>query len=87
MVEVFKTNVTTQEDASMLLQEIGKVFENHKVNFDLDDCDRILRVHSLHCAIDSKEYISLLKSFGFMAEILDDNINLPDELLVPFSAS
>jgi hypothetical protein len=44
------------------------------VNFDLEDCDRILRVKNDHDSIDSIEIINLLKEFGFDAEVLRDEI-------------
>ena len=44
MIEVFKTNISNGEEASRLMVEIKKAFAGYKVNFDLSDCDRILRV-------------------------------------------
>ena len=44
VVEVFKTNVNKRRQANRLLDAIHNAFGNHKANFDLDDCDRILRV-------------------------------------------
>ena len=81
MVEVFKTNVKYQDHAKMLLDQIQKIFKDYKVNFDLDDCDRILRVKCTSGVIDSSRLINLIKDFGFHAEIL------PDEPLSPRSIS
>ncbi len=44
MVEVFKTNVQRKGEAKMLLLKLVQLFPEHKINFDLDDCDKILRV-------------------------------------------
>jgi len=44
MVEVFKTNVKKRGEEKMLLLILAEYFPNHKINFDLDDCDKILRV-------------------------------------------
>ncbi|MDQ3015910.1 MAG: hypothetical protein M3R25_04195, partial [Bacteroidota bacterium] len=44
IVEVFKTNVDTTEIASQLLKGLQLQFPAFKINFDLDDCDHILRV-------------------------------------------
>jgi hypothetical protein len=41
MIEVFKTNVQTKDQASMLVASIRKAFVDHQANFDLDDCDKI----------------------------------------------
>ena len=44
MVEVFKTNVQRKREAKMLLLKLSELFPTYKINFDLDDCDKILRV-------------------------------------------
>jgi len=72
MVEVFKTNVQEQDQANMLVAEIHKAFDNYTVNFDLEDCDRILRVCSTGF-IHSRRLIELLKTRGFDAEVLPDD--------------
>jgi hypothetical protein len=43
-VEVFKTNVADPNQAKWLVDQIERNFTGCKVNFDLDDCDRILRI-------------------------------------------
>ena len=72
MVEVFKTNVKERMDASMLIDQIHKAFRGYKANFDLDDCDRILRVKSTMGPVESHRLIGLVKELGFKAEILPD---------------
>ncbi|MFZ6014130.1 MAG: hypothetical protein ACOYXT_27560 [Bacteroidota bacterium] len=74
MVEVFKTNVTNRDEANMLVNEIHRTFEGYIANFDLDDCDRILRVKCAAGAIKSGSLIRLLKFFGCQAEVLQDEI-------------
>ena len=70
-VEVFKTDVVNSEDANGLKNLIEITFLNCKVNFDLDDCDRILRV--VHDGILQPErLIKFLKSNGCDAEVLPD---------------
>ena len=44
MIEVFKTNVQHSEQTKLLLKILLQQFPQHKINFDLDDCDKILRV-------------------------------------------
>ena len=44
MVEIFKTDVERSEQAAKLLKVLANRFPLFKVNFDLEDCDRILRV-------------------------------------------
>ena len=72
-VEVFKTNVADPERAKWLADQIERHFTNCKVNFDLDDCDRILRV-VFEGKIESELLIALLQNAGCMAEVLPDTI-------------
>ena len=72
MVEVYSTNVQNQEQAEFLLYQLGKVFPAYDINFDLEDCDNILRVESVREAIDVAKIISLLNDCGFIAEVLPD---------------
>ncbi len=74
MVEVFKTNVNEHTDAEKLLNCLHAKFACYQANFDLNDCDRILRVASKNQFIDAIEIIKLLNKTGFKAEILKDEI-------------
>jgi hypothetical protein len=74
MVEVFKTNVKERMHANMLIGQIHRAFTGYKANFDLDDCDRILRVKSTMGPVDSFRLIHLLQELGFKAEILPDTV-------------
>jgi hypothetical protein len=44
MIEIFKTNVEYERQAESLLVLLNQHFPSTEINFDLDDCDRILRV-------------------------------------------
>jgi hypothetical protein len=70
-VEVFKTNVADPEQAKWIADQIERNFTVCKVNFDLDDCDRILRVAAEN-NIQSDLLIDLLKNVGCIAEALPD---------------
>ena len=72
-IEVFKTDVVDPEQAKWLVDQIERNFANCKVNFDLDDCDRILRVAAKN-NIQSDLLIDLLKNIGCRAEVLPDTI-------------
>jgi len=58
MIYVFKISVKTKMQAKKLKPHIDKIFPKAKWNFDLDDCDKILR-------IDSEENI-VLKITGLL---------------------
>jgi hypothetical protein len=72
MVEVFKTNVFEKSDADKLLNQIHFVFGHCRASFDLEDCDKILRVTIDAESIQSSDLIALLKFAGFSAEVLSD---------------
>ena len=72
MVEVFKTNVNRPLLAKLLVGLIGGELPGHRANFDLEDCDRILRVVCDGDDIQSARIIELLAGFGCRAEILED---------------
>ncbi len=46
MIYVFKTSVKTKIQVKNLKPHIDKILPNEKWNFDLEDCDRILRIDS-----------------------------------------
>jgi hypothetical protein len=69
MVEVFKTNVNRQSQAQGLLTLLRQYFPQSRVNFDLDDCDKILRIQGDEfCPLKITE---LLKTNGFECYVLD----------------
>jgi len=70
MVEVFRTNVEHVNQANMLVSCIQQTFAGYAANFDLDDCDKILRIKSATDHVDAGQVIRLLKGLGFKAEVL-----------------
>lgn len=72
MVEVFKTNVCDRNDALSLIEKMKERTPVYKVNFDLLDEDKILRIESHSEIINSSLIVELLRELGFEAEILPD---------------
>lgn len=68
MIEVFKTNVQEAEQSKMIVGKLLEYFPNSIINFDLEDCDKILRVHAL--SISNHTIIELLNSYGYHCEVL-----------------
>lgn len=64
MVEIFKTNVRSNREAKRIVQKLVEEFPKHKINFDLADCDRILRVQG--AAI-----IGIVTSLDHKCEVLE----------------
>lgn len=73
MIEVFKTNVDNSKYADILVEHIQRTFHGYQVNFDLQDCDRILRVKNARGQVNSPGLIRVLNLFGFEAEVLKDD--------------
>ena len=44
MIYIFKTSVKTKLQVKNLKPHINKLLPNEKWNFDLEDCDKILRI-------------------------------------------
>ena len=73
MIEVFKTDITDSLQAMVLADQIHDLFQEYTVNFDLEDCDRIMRVVSTSPEVQSDIIINLLKGLGYHAEVLQDD--------------
>ena len=69
MVEVFKTNVQKKTESKMLLSVLSEAFPSFKINFDLSDCDKVLRVEGDN--IETLRIMFFVKEYGFNCEILD----------------
>ena len=69
MVEVFKTNVQKKAQSKMLLCILSEAFPSFKINFDLSDCDKILRVEGDN--METSRIVILVKEYGFTCEVLD----------------
>jgi hypothetical protein len=69
MIEVFKTNVQTASDANDIVQMLLHHFPGSRINFDLQDCDKILRVEGKDFCSD--KIMLLVSKNGFCCEILE----------------
>ncbi|TMI95843.1 MAG: hypothetical protein E6H08_05710 [Bacteroidetes bacterium] len=69
MVEVFKTNVQKKTQSKMLLSILSETFPSFKINFDLSDCDKVLRVEGDNMEV--LRIMMLVKKYGFNCEVLD----------------
>jgi hypothetical protein len=68
MIEVFKTNVQYMKECKPLVKHIKKMLPDSCVNFDLDDCDKILRVESSN--FSPEVIVKVLHQYGHRCEIL-----------------
>jgi len=70
IVMVFKTNVQDRLAASHIILGLQQALSHCRINFDLDDCDRILRIEGQQDAINEAEIQLLLAAYGYRCEPL-----------------
>ena len=69
MIEVFKTNVREVCVAQKVIALLLEHFPGYKINFDLHDCDKILRLEGE--IIPVSKVISVVKENGYTCSVLD----------------
>jgi hypothetical protein len=69
MIEVFKTSVSEPAHAENLVAQLVRLLPGCKVNFDLDDCDRVLRVEGQNFTAGS--IVELVTERGHSCAVLD----------------
>jgi len=69
MIEIFKTNVKNKRQAETLLALLNHYLPCTEINFDLEDCDSILRVKGERCC--SIYVIQILRFNGFECQVLE----------------
>lgn len=69
MVEVFKTNVEEAAEAHSIVAMLLQHFPYSKINFDLHDCDKVLRIEGED--FENKKVVSLVTQKGFTCTVLE----------------
>ncbi|WP_439559630.1 hypothetical protein [Dyadobacter sp.] len=82
MVEVFKTNVLKQSQANLITASIERTFPDHRATFDLEDCDKVLRI-KCDGAICAERILSLVRNLGYEAEVLPDELSYFPSMIMP----
>lgn len=72
MIEIFKTNIQQQKEADHVLHTLTGILPDARINFALDDHDRILRIDSV--SIDADKIISVVTDLGFLCKVIPDKI-------------
>lgn len=70
MIEVFRTNIHKKSVAKNIRKQLIENFSESSFNFDLQDCDKILRVKYTNNI--SEKVIDFIKSSGYLCEVLED---------------
>ena len=69
MVEIFKTNVYDTLQAEEIISLLNRQFPSFMVNFDLHDCDKILRVKGDSIPVD--KIVNLVSATGIHCSVLE----------------
>ncbi len=69
MVEVFKTNVMDCRQAERMLAQLVIHFKESRINFDMHDCDKILRVEANQ--VIPEKIIELMNTHGYECMVLE----------------
>lgn len=71
-VEVYRTTVNSRLAADVLLQQLHWFFPGWCISFDLEDCDRVLRVETTGDPIPDDFITGLLARSGYQCAPLPD---------------
>lgn len=63
-IEVYKTNVDEHSSARMILDEIRESHPNSDPSFDLEDCDKVLRIED-SSGINSLKIEEIIQNHGY----------------------
>lgn len=74
MVEVFITNITKERNAAYILDLLERKHPLLSINFDLEDCDHILRVEASEAFIPVADILDEVRKQGFEIMILPDEV-------------
>ncbi len=70
MVRVYKTNVNKHSRAKSILNAIRATQPGSDPSFDLEDCDKVLRIECTSEKIKEQEIREILSNYGHSLEIL-----------------
>lgn len=70
MIEVFKTDIKNKTQANAIIKALKLRFPASDFNFDLNDCDKILRIDSNQNITSG--VVEVINSQGFICEVLEE---------------
>lgn len=68
-IEVYKTDVEDLTSAQNILDEILRIHPDSDASFDIEDCDKVLRVEN-SAGVDTAGIRKVLDRYGFQMENL-----------------
>jgi hypothetical protein len=73
MVQIFKTNVDDQQLADRILKKLRSHLPVYLFNFDLEDCDRILRAESVDIPVEVNDIITIVTGLHIDICLFEDD--------------
>jgi hypothetical protein len=70
-VEIFKTNVNSRRVAGRILKALHTHLPALAFNFDLEDCDRILRVKGRDIKVEIANILHIVKAHSVEISLLE----------------
>lgn len=70
IVEIFKTNVDSRKLASKIVTDLNQLYPNYHINFDLEDCDRVLRIEG-NISIDMLGILNYSRNNNIQIVVID----------------
>ncbi|HKI46264.1 MAG TPA: hypothetical protein VKA08_13115 [Balneolales bacterium] len=67
-IGVYRTNVESRTKAKLILEAIYRLLPGCEPSFDLEDCDKVLRVESQYHGINESKIRAVLKNYGYHME-------------------
>lgn len=67
-VEIFRTDVNDGSNAEKIITFFLAIYPNYKINFDLEDCENILRFETNKQKVESEEIINYMVKLGHVCE-------------------
>ncbi|MEZ0451817.1 methyltransferase type 11 [Sphingobacterium thalpophilum] len=71
VVEIFKTNVSTEKEARDTTRSLLRLYPIYKINFDLEDEENILRVEAHKLKVETAEIIKYMIELGYNCERIE----------------
>ncbi len=69
-IKVYKTNVAEKSKAGEILDKIRLFIPDSDPSFDLEDCDKVLRVETQKKPVDDMKIRGLVQASGYQIEEL-----------------
>lgn len=69
MIEVFKTDISNNAVAEIIAKHLQNILPEAKINFDLEDCDNILRVEGNSMLVNT--VAQQITALGFYCKALE----------------